>query len=189
MLIDNIHIFENVIDEIDQNILLEYMKSKYTDWYFVENISKSDREYLSFNGWSRHVTAEEPIENYIFDIIKNIESNTLNKSNLKFLKNYRYKLNCLEPLKTNPTLDELYSNTHVDDTIEHIVLIYYANDVDGDTILFDKNNEILKSISPKKGKVVLFDGSINHCPSWPSKENRYGLNYNIVVKSKEKKII
>jgi len=189
MLIKNIYTYENIIDEIDENILLEYMKSKYTEWYFVENISKSNFEFLSFNGWSRHVTEQEPIEDYIFNIIKKIERNALNKSNLKFIKNYRYKLNCLEPLNTIATLEQLYSNTHVDDTIQHIVLMYYANDVDGDTILFDKNNQILKSISPKKGKVVLFDGSISHCPSWPTKENRYVLNYNIVIQSKEKKFI
>jgi hypothetical protein len=189
MLIKDIYIYENVIDEIDENILLEYMQSKYTEWHFVENIAKSDIEHLPFNGWSTHITEHEPVDDYIFDIIKKIEKNSLNKSNLKFLKNYRYKLSCLEPLNIPISLEELYSNTHVDDDIEHIVLIYYANDIDGDTILFDKNNEILKSISPKKGKVVLFDGSINHCPSWPKEKNRYSLNYNIVIKSKEKKVI
>jgi hypothetical protein len=189
MLIQDIYIFENIIDEIDENILLEYMKLKYNEWYFIENISKSDIKHIPFNGWSRHITEQEPIENHIFNIIKKIEVNTLNSSNLKFVKNYRYKLSCLEPLTIPISLDELYSNTHVDDDIEHIVLIYYANDVDGDTILFDKNNEILKSISPKKGKVVLFDGSINHCPSWPSKKNRYSLNYNIVIKPNKKRII
>lgn len=189
MLVDNIYIFENIIDESSQNTLLEYMKSKYTEWYFVEDVSKVGIHNLQFNGWSRHVTIQEPIENDIFDIIKKIEKNAIDKCNLKFIKNYRYKLNCLEPLEKKPTLEELYSNTHVDDDIEHVVLIYYTNDTDGDTILFDKNNQILKSISPKKGKMVLFDGNVSHCPSWPTKENRYVLNYNIVVKSKEKKFI
>lgn len=183
MLINDIHIFENIIDKNNQNILLNYMQSKYKEWYFVEDVAKIGIHDLQFNGWSRHITSEEPIEDFIFDIVKKIEKNALEKSNLKFLKNYRYKLNCLEPLKKIPTLQELYSNTHVDDTIEHIVLIYYANDVDGDTILFDKNNKIIKTITPKKGKVVLFDGSINHCPSWPSMNNRYVLNYNIVIKT------
>jgi hypothetical protein len=189
MLINDIYVFENVIDSVDEDIMFEYMKTKYTQWYFVEDVAKVGIHNLQFNGWSRHVTNEEPIEDIIFNIIKKIERNALNKSNLKFIKNYRYKLNCLEPLNTIATLEQLYSNTHIDDTIQHIVLMYYANDVDGDTILFDKNNQILKSISPKKGKVVLFDGSISHCPSWPTKENRYVLNYNIVVQSKEKKVI
>lgn len=189
MLIENIYIFENVITEKDEDILLEYMKTKYTQWYFVEDVAKIGIHNLQFNGWSRHITNEEPIEDVIFNIIKKIEKNTLENANLKFLKNYRYKLNCLEPLRTKPTLEELYTNTHVDDNIEHIVLIYYANDVDGDTILFDNNNTILKSISPKKGKVVLFDGSIKHCPSWPTEKNRYVLNYNIVVNAKDKRVI
>jgi len=189
MLINDIYVFENVIDSVDENIMFEYMETKYKEWYFVEDVAKVGIHDLQFNGWSRHITDEEPIEENIFDIIKKIEINALNKSNLKFLKNYRYKLNCLEPLKKTPTLEELYSNTHVDDNVEHIVLIYYANDVDGDTILFDENKQIIKSITPKKGKVVLFDGSINHCPSWPTFENRYVLNYNIVIKPKQKKVI
>ena len=178
MLIDGTYIFDDVISIQKQDILSSYMEKNYKNWYYVEDVSKrndSPKDSFKFNGWSRHITIEEPIEESIFDIVKEIESNALSKSNLKFVKNYRYKLNCLEPLKNTPTIDELYRNTHVDDEIEHIVLLYYVNDSDGDTILFENENftgysnktdelKITNKITPKKGRIVIFDGSIPHCP-------------------------
>jgi len=69
-----------------------------------------------------------------------------------------------------------YQMPHVDLNEKHKVFLYYINDSDGDTYLF---NETLgdtppekftldQKISPEAGKGVVFDGNIFHAPSAPT---------------------
>jgi hypothetical protein len=76
-------------------------------------------------------------------------------------------------------------NIHVNRDVPHLVMLYYVNDSDGDTILYDKTREeiplevlwpdeycnlnITNRISPKKGRVLFFDGRTYHAPSGPTK--------------------
>ena len=82
------------------------------------------------------------------------------------------------------------SKFHVDDIEPHMVLLYYINDADGDTVLSNRryvsgeqyhgvDAEILKRVSPKKGRAILFDGSIYHAASIPRKGLRCVLNFNL----------
>ena len=67
---------------------------------------------------------------------------------------------------------------HVDRKDPHFVCLYYVNDSDGNTIFYNNNKEIIKSISPKKGRIVLFDGSILHSGSHPKNTTRTVININ-----------
>jgi hypothetical protein len=69
-------------------------------------------------------------------------------------------------------------------------LIFYQNDSDGDTIVFnekfsEKKGTILsidKRIRPEKGKVIDFDGDIWHTSSNPCSINyRLVMNVNYVI--------
>lgn len=69
---------------------------------------------------------------------------------------------------------------HTDGPENHLVLLYYVTDSDGDTFLFeDDEKTIIKRIKPKKGRVVFFDGSIKHCSSTPTKGTRAIINFNV----------
>jgi hypothetical protein len=71
---------------------------------------------------------------------------------------------------------------HTDGGDPHYVLLYYINDSDGDTFLFDNNMKIIKRISPKKGRVLFFDGKIIHSSSHPIKnKNRAVININLEI--------
>ena len=87
---------------------------------------------------------------------------------------------------------------HVDYAKPHKVLLYYVNDSDGDTIVlkqkypFSHNRisgltqgEVLQQISPKKGRVVMFDGSHFHSSTVPTKQLRCVINIDIVLASYE----
>ena len=69
---------------------------------------------------------------------------------------------------------------HIDQSFPHWVCLYYINDSDGDTVFFDKNNKEIKRVSPKKGRIAFFDGSIYHCGSTPSNIPRAVVNYNFI---------
>jgi len=87
---------------------------------------------------------------------------------------------------TFPNQSELTNWPHVDNINENVyALIYYVNDSDGDTILYDKVfkdninklDQILK-ISPKAGSALLFKASRFHSFFNP-KKNQYRCALNI----------
>ena len=71
-----------------------------------------------------------------------------------------------------------YNDPHIDADIPHTVILYYVNDCDGDTYFFDNDNNVVDTVSPKKGRIVVFDGNTIHASSQPSKGVRVTLNLN-----------
>ena len=72
----------------------------------------------------------------------------------------------------------LHDNLHIDSDIPHIVCLYYVNDTDGDTFICDIDKKI-RRISPKKNRAVVFDGSLYHASSLPTKNKRIIININV----------
>ena len=69
--------------------------------------------------------------------------------------------------------------SHTDLPTPHSVLIYYVNDADGATVLFDDNKNIIKEVEPKKGRILLFNGAILHGGGIPRNSNRCIVNFDI----------
>jgi hypothetical protein len=79
-------------------------------------------------------------------------------------------------------------NIHINQETPHLVMLYYVNDADGDTILYDKTASdilddkmyideecefnIVNKISPKRGRILFFDGRTYHASSTPTKSIR-----------------
>ena len=75
-----------------------------------------------------------------------------------------------------------YNEPHVDLPYKHTVVLYYVNDADGDTVFFDKDNRVVRSVSPKKGRVILFDGALYHGGGIPKNGPRCIVNFDIITK-------
>jgi hypothetical protein len=79
--------------------------------------------------------------------------------------------------------DDKYYIPHLDQSqdFQHTTMIYYVNDSDGDTILFDDYGTILQRIQPKKGRLVFWNDNIMHAGQIPQKnELRCVINFNFV---------
>jgi hypothetical protein len=68
---------------------------------------------------------------------------------------------------------------HTDFSEDGITALYYVNDCDGDTLFFNKNYKVIKSVSPKKGRLVYFNNQIMHAGQ-PPKQSMYRsvINFN-----------
>ena len=80
---------------------------------------------------------------------------------------------------------------HIDDAKQHMVVLYYVNDSDGDTVLYNQMyGEVpdkatytdisyvteYKRVSPKRGRAVVFDGLRYHTSSCPTDSPRCIIN-------------
>ena len=89
------------------------------------------------------------------------------------------------PVNTDGTIDL----PHIDiiGKIEFIVALYYVCDSDGDTVIYNETKEsktytIKKSVTPKQGRMVIFDGALYHAAKQPINSNtRCIVNYNLGV--------
>lgn len=83
------------------------------------------------------------------------------------------------------------SNPHVDiANFDHLVCLYYVFDADGDTAFFDQKSiseerpsfekyTIIERVTPKQGRVVLFDGRQYHANFLPETGIRAVININL----------
>ena len=67
---------------------------------------------------------------------------------------------------------------------KHLVALYYVCDSDGDTIIYNErvqseNYTIKRRVSPKQGRIVIFDGTLYHTAEQPLHSTRCIVNYNL----------
>ena len=74
---------------------------------------------------------------------------------------------------------------HIDiDRRKHLVALYYVCDSDGDTIIYNERSKaetftIKRRVTPKQGRVVIFDGTLYHTAEQPLHSTRCVVNYNL----------
>jgi len=80
-----------------------------------------------------------------------------------------------------------YGKPHVDFTdppANLITCVYYVGDYDGDTVIFSNDNGKLTEesrIPPKRGRLIVFDGSTYHAGSCPTTSDpRIVVNFNFL---------
>ena len=88
------------------------------------------------------------------------------------------------PLKNIDTSVVDTPHIDLDEGFEHIVVLYYVIDSDGDTVIYNERTESdtyteKQRVSPKQGRVVIFEGGQYHTAEQPTKVTRCIVNYNI----------
>jgi len=189
-MIEKIHIFDDIIDKKEQNKIEEELLGRHFSWFFLDDVSKIKNDKQQRHAFSHYFIENGKINSDKLDIIKNIPINACSK--IKFqIKGVSMVRSFLQlPLSNNLLTKEL-DTPHVDSYEEHLVVLYYVSDSDGDTVIFKnefkKNSQIeeqkfieLKRISPKKGRVVLFNGKLYHTANQPQKKVRTIVNFNLL---------
>lgn len=182
-----------VIDQIIPVSLQESIKDallvKNFPWYYVNDVTSlsgnQTRPALSHLIWDNF----QKVSNFDIDFLGHIGAA---HAGFPFTGIKRAKTLLQFPLNLNfagIALDHL----HVDMPTEHLVVLYYVNDSDGDTIICDhyyNGNEekdlqaedfkILAKVTPKQGRAVIFDGRYYHTAEQPQNEIRCIINLNVI---------
>jgi hypothetical protein len=198
-----IKIIDDALPQHAQDFTEKYCLSEYVEWRYVHDISGvhsadiQDKNYVASAGFVHAVYSEHVPESptkvmsrlwheglYVEKMIDHL----CNSFGVHYERVVRAKLNLTMPVP-GYTKDS-YCGPHTDFDDPHLVLLYYINDSDGDTIFFEKPDDPFKDqlkiahrVTPKKGRCVLFDGSIYHTQAHPINTRvRLNLNVNIVEK-------
>ena len=196
-----IKVIDDVVPLEEQDRILDMVQDYRFDWHFgpsnvYENdvnkgtcfIDNATVDSLQFTHLFLHTQIKYMDPSY--EAIRPLVHSIQKQFNLDSTNVYRVKANMLT---NNKDFFQLaYNPAHVDGEYEHYVVVYYVNDCDGDTIVFNETHgskfeqlTIKERISPKKGRAVMFPGKYFHASSNPLNSSwRSVININLSTAGK-----
>ena len=126
----------------------------------------------------------------VYELFPNFKNLIQNKFKIKVKKLARININFAFP---TGVVSSNYDTPHCDfvECDKYCKsIVCYINESDGDTVLFDEYSNgitdtskktIVKRITPKAGKAVMFDSTRYHSGSFPSKKTRIIINIVFIV--------
>jgi len=178
-----IKVIDNVISEKYSQYIFEQVVN--LPWTFVPNLSYGQTDNYDAAGFSYSFFLHQELNQQEKKSIVSPEYNLIVPLLLEAFDKLEMdaSINNVVRSRARLTLNREASKVedkHIDYQFQHLVLLYYINTTDGDTVLYQDNKEI-ERISPKRGRCVLFDGSILHASSSSTLSPRIVLNNNIII--------
>ena len=203
MIGNDIYIIDNVIPEDKQNEIEDLFTSNRLSWVFHRDIALDPMDIKKLGitkltpGIGCNIKQHLPkyLNLNLLNRVKIIAEQACIGIDKKLKEIYQARSFMHFPISADSRNE--FDNIHIDIPFEHLVVLYYVNDTDGDTFIFDKfadlNNlksptlnesevTVIKKISPKKGRALVFDGRRYHSSSAPTKDIRCILNFDIAIK-------
>ena len=183
-------VIDNIIDidyqEQIKSILLGEINYKDYEfpWYYTKDVTKSDSQDSQKRPAFTHgyVKLSGIVISEFHDIFLNLIKVCCHKLQMTKVDVIQGRSFLQLPLTTKKGKVD---TPHIDTDDKHFVMLYYVCDSDGDTIIYNEKVQsdeytIKKSVTPKQGRVVLFDGGLYHTAEQPTKDTRCVVNYNLV---------
>ena len=190
---NKILVLDNIIDLDYQNKIRKILLSDYQykgyefPWYFTEDVTShkdrnSQKRSAFFHGY---VVSDDNTMGTIDSIFHYLFVSLIDKVCKKIGKQYVTVIKGRSFLQLPINFKgERKDSPHVDIEDDHFVMLYYVCDSDGDTIIFNEKEKsekytVQKRVTPKQGRVVLFDGSFYHTAQQPIDNIRCVVNYDL----------
>ena len=162
-------------------------------WYFIHDVTDAFADRHQKRAALYHVYLQEDWEEDEYDEFHNLFINMLSEvckkkdiDNLKVIQGrsfLQFPLNLKDRTPDTPHIDLAEGR-------EHIVALYYVCDSDGDTIIYNERKDqgleaktytIKEKVTPKQGRMVIFDGSLYHTAEQPKNNMRCVVNYDLMI--------
>jgi len=187
-------VIDDCISEGYQRLIENELVSNKNPWYFQRDIVKTQTtlgtpglSHFFFDANSGGVLSPE-----LYNLVLPIVFESTEKLGIK--PNGILQARSFMHFPIADALKKEYDHIHVDFDQEHIVCLYYVNNSDGDTLIFDKTTaevpygsdvdkytfNIVDRITPKRGRCVFFNGDKYHASSGPSSDVRCIINFNLI---------
>ena len=173
---NKIHVIDNVISKEAQEEIKNLLYSNSFPWFYVSDITYGEDETNEKRcGFGHYLVLDKQVNSPYLNTILPIVYNVLQ----------------IPLIKEKAVFDD----PHIDQKDPHTVILYYVNDNEARTRIyknqFNKNihkKQIIpktknlieyKTITPKQGRAVVFNGKYFHTAEQPIKSNKCILNFNI----------
>ncbi len=190
---NDIVVIDDFIPVYYQDKILNYCCSDNFPWYYKESSKYGNDKDKHFdkelvyedNPQFTHIVNSSAVHDMFIPLVSKFPFN--------IQEILRIKLN----IKTKSSLNGKFEIPHVDlldndelPKLKFITGLYYINDSDGDTILYNEKYSkdlqhplsICKTVTPKKGRMVFFSGDRMHSAGYPSlSKKRIVANFNFYV--------
>jgi hypothetical protein len=182
---------ENIIPVDYQRHLADLMTGFNFPWIFNKNIVSPDDCFLqredNHSGFNHFFFEKGKATSQYFNLVYPLVLSITSQADVEFNRLTRMRAN-LTLQNTGAKAD--HHMPHIDTWFPHWNAIYYVNDCDGDTFIFNEMNEtydsgeadinkikdmtftVKRRITPKQGKIVIFPGKYYHASSF-ARESRY----------------
>lgn len=212
--LDDIFVINDIVEKEIQNCILEsILGDNHFPWFLSHRIGNpesypfgtyptiTDNKITDSEGFY-HMAHNGELESHTFKIFEPVLQNYLSVFNKVITKILRIRLRYTSPALNHNNYK--YAAPHIDDynSQEFKTIVYYINDSDGDTILFDKIYDPTKDIkidtykfhnlkevfrfTPKKGTALVFNGFRYHSGNFPINYNsRIIANYDFLEEERE----
>jgi len=198
-MINNIFTIDDFLPKSTQDKIENLFFSNRLPWLFLRDVALPEDEIKAAGitkltpGIGCYIKQDEPafVNDKLLNELKIIPEKACEAAELKCKEIFNARSFMHFPLAEE--LRKEYDNIHIDVTYDHVVCLYYVNDSEGDTFLFDKTHvelpylnkdvklNVRKRVTPKKGRAILFNGNIYHSSSCPSKNLRCIINFNVKI--------
>ena len=160
----------------------DYTASKDKD--YIDRIKNNKHFFDSFQFTHIFYNMGEKNSSHFDKIVRILEDTKVNWESIE-----RAKANLTTPLPNSKSGDitvphqDIRPNDNYYKNKKFISIIYYVHDTDGDTVFYDNEcKKIIKKVSPKKGRAVIFDSLIFHSYKRPVKsDKRVVINFIVNV--------
>ena len=182
-------VIDDFINESYQNDIEMFLLNSEFQWYFYPTTSDNTDSLNLDNHYEGpqfvhiffdyYLKENSPHLNKILNVLQGLYE----KTNIGEIKLLRVKSN-LQLMRSKNT-EKNFTKPHKDINEKHIVLLYYVNNNDWKTFLVNNDFSIKDTITPKKGRTLIFDGNLIHASSHPiNYETRLVINYDLEIKWK-----
>ena len=182
-------VIDDIVPSDRQNEFLQNILK--APWYFLNDMSYNNSKHPSYGFTSVFKDPFKGVVSPFYELVSVPIINALiEKENLEINDIYFNRAFIQVPLAEN--FHKGTNGVHVDLPKEHIACVYYVNDADGDTVIYEQNiidtptgtdNVTLVEharVTPKKGRLVMFDGRRYHCSSQPKNGYRCIINFDLI---------
>jgi len=203
---ENIEVFDNIVPPSYANFLEEALLGSACDWRFtnstsgVVDLSPSHLIYEQFQFVSKPIDTPQNIfdnrfvQFFLFPLTLFALKNKIHFNSQRDLLKCKINLQTRAPSNNKGKFNYPHTDYHpVPNKL--LTILYYLNESDGDTYFFKErfdgkemskdqidNLTIIKKVSPKKGRLVVFNGNIMHAGSHPiDYPTRIVINYNLLL--------
>ena len=176
-----IKVYDNIVSKDLQEAIKNILFSDTTNWNYLSDITKypgKDQKRVGF--LHEMVFNGEVLSPFAYHTLP-IITNTLVRTNKELDK----VINIRSFLQLPLNIDTSEVDTpHIDLHSPHLAMVYYVVDSDGDTIIYNETKEsdtytVQEKVTPKQGRVVIFDGKYYHTAEQPTTDKRCIINFDI----------